>query len=280
MTVLDRNIPGYLTEKSNIIRHILFTALFALVFINIYAPFGVDTWLQVSELRLLFYSSLIILTGMLVIVISRILMYHYCRRKGLSYPGYLAWVAGEIFFMAIVYTILIKAVVDDPREFLDIFKKSVLVTSLVLLLPYSMLWLYFALRDRNFQIQKLIERSPEPEVSPRMIPFYDEKGKLRFSVIPEHLLYLEAADNYVFVHYLDQDKKRKFMIRNSMKNILQSIPGNSLIQCHRSFLVNFDKVRIIRKEKDGLHLELDTADKLSLPVTKTYVEQVLKQFSK
>ena len=113
-----------------------------------------------------------------------------------------------------------------------------------------------------------------------MIPFYDENGKLRFSVKPDDLLFLEAADNYVFVHYLDQDKKLKFMIRNSMKNILQSIPGNSLIQCHRSYLVNFDKVRIIKKEKDGLHLEMDTPDKLSLPVSKTYVDQVLKQFSK
>ncbi|MBL7111120.1 MAG: LytTR family transcriptional regulator [Bacteroidales bacterium] len=280
MAVLDRSIPGYLTLKSNIIRHILFTALFALVFINIYAPFGLNTWLQVSDLRLLFYSSLLILTGVLVVVISRILMYHYCKRKGLSYPGYLAWVAGEIFLMAVVYTVLIKAVVDDPRDYLEVFKKSVLVTSLVLLLPYSMLWLYFTLRDRNFQLQSLIETAPEPPSSLRMIPFYDENGKLRFSVKPDDLLFLEAADNYVFVHYLDQDKKLKFMIRNSMKNILQSIPGNSLIQCHRSYLVNFDKVRIIKKEKDGLHLEMDTPDKLSLPVSKTYVDQVLKQFSK
>jgi hypothetical protein len=280
MTVLERNIPGYLTEKSNIISHILFTALFALVFINIYAPFGVDTWLQVSDLRLLFYSSLLILTGVLVIVISRILMYHYCKRKGLFYPGYLVWVAGEIFFMAVVYTILIKAVVDDPRDYLEVFRKSVLVTSLVLLLPYSMLWLYFALRDRNFQLQSLIEKEPEPAASPRMVPFYDENNKLCFSVIPEDLLYLEAADNYVFVHYLEQEKKRKFMIRNSMKDIRQAIPADILIQCHRSYLVNFDKVRIIRKEKDGLHLEMDTPDKLSLPVSKTYVEQVLKQFSK
>jgi len=228
MAVTDRSIPGYLTEKSNIIRHILFTALFALVFINIYSPFGLNTWPQVSDLRLLFYSSSLILAGVLVVVISRILMYHYCKQKGLSYPGYLAWVAGEIFFMAVVYTILIKAVVDDPRDYLEVFKKSVLVTSLVLLLPYSMLWLYFALRDRNFQLQSLIERAPEPPSSPQMIPFYDENGKLRFSVKTDDLIFLEAADNYVFIHYLDQDKNQKFMIRNSIRGILQSIPGKKI----------------------------------------------------
>jgi len=39
----QEKIPAYLTEKSNIVRLILFTAAFALIFINLYAPFGVYT---------------------------------------------------------------------------------------------------------------------------------------------------------------------------------------------------------------------------------------------
>ena len=38
---LNKTLPGYLTEKGNIVTHILFTAGFALLFLNLYTPFGV-----------------------------------------------------------------------------------------------------------------------------------------------------------------------------------------------------------------------------------------------
>ncbi len=44
MEVLSNKIPKYVYEKSNIIRLILLTALFALVFINIYKPFNSPNW--------------------------------------------------------------------------------------------------------------------------------------------------------------------------------------------------------------------------------------------
>ncbi len=45
-------------------------------------------------------------------------------------------------------------------------------------------------------------------------------------------------------------------------------------------MVNLDKVDIIRKEKDGLHLELDTDPPISLLVSKTYFKAVIETFSK
>lgn len=220
-----------------------------------------------------------ILTGVLVVVASRIIMYNYCKRRRLTYPGYISWVAGEIFFMALVYTILIKTVIDDPRDYIDIFKKSVEVTALVLLLPYMILWLYFALREKNVRLSVLEEEDPPGSQSSKMIPFFDEKGTLRFSVKQEDVLFLEAADNYVNIHYLDGQKSAKFMIRNSMKSLSDGFPGSNLVRCHRSYLVNFDRVKIIRKEKDGLHLELDIPEKTNLPVSKTFIQEVLDRFS-
>ena len=41
---LEKNIPSYLLEKDNTIRMILFTAFFALLFINLFQPFGSRDW--------------------------------------------------------------------------------------------------------------------------------------------------------------------------------------------------------------------------------------------
>ena len=73
---LSKTYTPYLNEKQNIIRLILFTSLFALVFINAYSPFGADRWYNLTRLEFFTYSSLTILIGVLVVVISRIIMYH------------------------------------------------------------------------------------------------------------------------------------------------------------------------------------------------------------
>jgi len=45
-------------------------------------------------------------------------------------------------------------------------------------------------------------------------------------------------------------------------------------------MVNFDKVKIIRKDKEGLKLELDVPSVIEIPVSKTYVNSVMQTFSK
>ena len=57
MGMLGHKIPGYIYEKSNIVRLILLTAFFALVFINIYKPFSSSNWYRVSEFSFCFFQS-------------------------------------------------------------------------------------------------------------------------------------------------------------------------------------------------------------------------------
>ena len=118
-TMVDfrKPVPAYLNEKGNIIRLILFTALFALVFINIYAPFGADRWFDVNQLEFFTYSSLVILAGVLVVVISRIIMYYHGRRHVINYYRYFAWIFGEILLMALFYALFETFVLKDTRSF-------------------------------------------------------------------------------------------------------------------------------------------------------------------
>ena len=49
MNALTRKIPTFHYEKSNLLRLVLFTAVFDLIFINLYKPFSSLTWYPVSE---------------------------------------------------------------------------------------------------------------------------------------------------------------------------------------------------------------------------------------
>ncbi|MBQ1748113.1 MAG: LytTR family transcriptional regulator DNA-binding domain-containing protein, partial [Bacteroidales bacterium] len=42
-----------------------------------------------------------------------------------------------------------------------------------------------------------------------------------------------------------------YMIRCKMKTVEDSFKGSSLVRCHRKYIVNMDKVKVLRKEKEG-----------------------------
>jgi hypothetical protein len=282
MVNLQDKIPGYITHSGNIVRLILFTAGFALLFINFYEPFGVRYWFNIPWWKLLIYSSLIILTGVMVVVISRMIMYYSTRKRfWLNYWHYVLWVLCEVFFMALFYALFEILILKDNREFATLLKVSIQNTALVLLLPYSAMWLYFSNHEKKLQIERLSQGGPYvPVTSQNLIPFHDEKDVLRISVKKDNLLYLEASDNYVNIYYLNKGKISKYLLRNTLKKMEDLFKNTEIVRCHRSFMVNFDKVKVIRKDKEGLQLELDLPSVIDIPVSRSYVEKVMATFSK
>lgn len=280
MVDFQKPIPSYLNEKQNIVRLILFTSLFALVFINIYSPFNADTWFNVTRLQFFTYSSLIILTGVLVVVISRVIMYKISRKHTILVWHYLAWIIAEVLSMALSYAVFEKFLLSDERLFTELVRISSRNTALVLLLPYSILWLYFSWQDKKEQIERLADHMTFPSNTRNMIPFYDDKGILKFSVKKENLLYLESAENYVSICYINKDRISKYLLRDTLKKIEETFSGSEIIRCHRSYMVNFEKVKVIRKDKDGLKLGFDNPLVMDIPVSKTYINPVMETFSR
>ncbi len=286
----ERKIPDYLTNRKNLVNFILFTAGFALVFINIYSPFGVDKWLNVSDIQLFLYSSIVILIGMLVIVISRTLMYLFTRNKQLGYGTYSVWIIAEIFSLALVYALIQWFFLHVGTDFLQILRNSIRTTAYIILLPYIIAWLYLSFKDKYITLERienkkgLPDNDPSPEIrtgsSNTMISFRDEKGVLKFSIKKEDLLYIEAADNYIIIHYNDHQKPGKYMIRTTLKRIEDELSWTGLVRSHRSFMVNIDNVMMIRKEKDGLIIGFDSPVNVNIPISKTYLDVFVKKLSR
>jgi DNA-binding LytR/AlgR family response regulator len=205
-------------------------------------------------------------------------MYYKCRKHPITVIAYILWVAVEILSMATFYTAFEGIVLHDTRDFFEMIKQSVINTSLVLLLPYSTTWLYFAMRDKS----KKLERYREDSIleSKSIFLFNDEKNNLRLSVKKGQVYYIESADNYVKIHYLNRGKMSIFMLRNKIKKIEEDFRDSTLTRCHRSYIVNFDNVKVLRKEKDSTFIGFDNEQIPDIPVSRSYVENVVKMFYK
>jgi hypothetical protein len=281
---LDQKIPAYLITKKNIVRLILFTAGFALLFINLYSPFDVRNWfgLELQSQELLFYSSLIILTGVLVAVISRVTLYHYNKKEiKTRLWAFFVIIGLELFFMSLFYTIYEAVFIkNDTRSYIEVFKVSIQNTALVLLLPYTLMWLYFSWQDKIQKLKLLTEEDGQFDFDKNsMVPFNDEKGTMRISMKLDDILYIKGTDNYVTIFYRNKTGISRFLLRNTIKNLVSNLSNLPIIRSHRSYMVNFEKIKVIRKERGGHVLEIDTEPQIEVPVSKTYMDDVFRQFS-
>ena len=131
-----------------------------------------------------------------------------------------------------------KFALNDERIFSEIVEMNLKNVSLILLLPYAISWLYFAWQDKKEQVERMEEsKVATGGNSLDMIAFYDEKQELRFSVKKESLLYLESAENYVSICYLNKGKVSKYLLRNTLKKMEDIFAGSEIIRCHRSYMV-------------------------------------------
>lgn len=279
-----QQIPAYLYERKNTVKMIYFTAAFALLFINIFQPFSSRSWYpDVSEFKYFAFSSLIILLGMLVVVVSRVIMLARAKKSPILYWQYVLWIAAEIAAMALFYALFAKFVPKEGagRDFMDIYRESVVNTSLILLLSYAILWLYFSWQEKKRLLENMGHGKPVETYGKLLAAFPDEKGELKISVLLESLLYIDSADNYITIHYMNKSKLSHFLLRNSLKWIDENLAENTpLVRCHRSYMVNLDNVKVLKKTKEGIMLELDADSAPDIPVSKTYYERFMQKFSR
>jgi len=118
---------------------------------------------------------------------------------------------------------------------------------------------------------------PSPAVS-KIINFFDEKDELQLSLRLDHIYFLESAENYVNIYYRNKENTERFILRSSLKKQQEKLEKYRFLRCHRSYLVNFDNILLLRKDKDGPYLDFGVANLPQIPVSKTYLDAVTAYF--
>lgn len=293
---MKRYIPKYITDKSNIIQFLLFVSFYAIIFIFVYRPFGSEGWISIDQNvdRFVFYAILVVLMGFATLTISRLIMYFVSRKHNISVISYILWIFVEVAAIAFAVTLFAWLISKKftGRAYFNIYPRSFLITGLILFIPYIITYMYFTLKNKEKELDELaaalqcVQHGPlsatETAVrkeTPGMLQFRDDKGELKLSILSDTLLYLESADNYVRIHYLNNGKISNYILRNTLKNIESSFPDQLLLRCHRSYIIHTKKIKMLSKTKDGLFIELNAEGLPAIPVSKTYAENCLRVFS-
>ncbi len=285
MEFFKRRLPAYITDRTGVISMLVFTAVFALVFINAYRPFNVEQiYPSVDGFTIFLVSSLLIMLGLVVVAVSRLLLYYQARKRVITYLGFGIWITVEVMLLAGVYARLACIYIPSPEQhiyklLLNTFKN----TFLVIVIPYTISILYIILRDysRRLKLVDELQKASREESMPATLSFYDSKGDIRLSIKRENLLYIEACDNYVNIWYTNKNKVEHFLLRSTLKAVSAYNWGGRIHRCHRSYIVNFDNVSLIRREKDGsVCADFGMEGVGDIPISATYADTISQSFLK
>ena len=121
---------------------------------------------------------------------------------------------------------------------------------------------------------------PRKSLHDRTITFFNNTGELELAVSEDNLFYIRSNDNYIDVWYADgEGSLRKHLLRSSLKTVEDTLGNTAMARCHRQFIVNTGKVKILRRRDDGYELELENPDIPPIPVSSTYAGSITACFS-
>ncbi len=102
---------------------------------------------------------------------------------------------------------------------------------------------------------------------------YSENRKEMIRLSQDRLLFVESADNYVEVHCAKNGHSEKQLLRTTLHKVEKEIESLVVMRCHRSFVVNLQKVTQATGNSRGLLLALEGTSK-KIPVSRRYVPVV------
>lgn len=92
----------------------------------------------------------------------------------------------------------------------------------------------------------------------------------------QQLLFIESADNYVTIYYLEGQKITRKLLRGSLKHIETQVTDLPLKRCHHSYIINILMISHFEGNLRGMKLHIFQYD-YPIPVSRKYAAQVAKE---
>lgn len=261
-----RKIPASLLSGTMLFLHCIIVPVFFLGYILIYDSNWIDHFLETGN-GIIFNT--LMLTSILIGIMfaSRIPM--SAARKHLlplSWWQYALWSFGEIFVFS-CFAALYMALVYGTYGYFPALGECLRMSFAILPYPFIIFALLFA----------LIRPDEDNVAEENLVRFADSTGRLKLVIAHDVILYIEAQENYVSIHYLEGEHHKEYSLRQSMRGIEELMAKHGIIRCQRSYFVNPRHVKVLRRDKEGfIQAELDITSCKPVPVSPKYYEQLSK----
>ena len=124
--------------------------------------------------------------------------------------------------------------------------------------------------------QKLLKKLPNKEEKVTLIA---DNGKDIFTADPRNIILIRSSSNYIEIYWKDGNQIKKRLQRNTLMAAENSMKKyTNFKKCHRSWVVNLDLVKGIKRNTQGYRLEIPGLD-FTIPVSRSFYPFFRNYFS-
>ena len=262
--------PKALKGFSPHLLYIFGLSAFFLLSVLLYEPSHLVSLMHTGETAgvQLFSFNISIVTAIIfvVMIISRLIMFLLRKHLDMTLGWFAMWCVMEIVVISCFVALYLTLMDKGSDGFFLFLGRSLSSLGSIFIIPYLILTLAFALSHaRNSSVA-------EPE---SRLKFYDSRHQLKFITSASSLMYLEANENYVIIHFDENGEEKKYQLRNTLKSVEPLCEKAGFVRTHRGFIVNPAHVRLIRKEPGGFFFaDIGTDRPQGIPVSKKYYDNL------
>lgn len=253
---LNKRYPFNDNLKINI-RSIISVSLGIFLFLLFFQPFNIQNPDFNNRLIILatFGAITLVLLSIFRLVIPSIFSKAFSEER---------WTIGKevlidflfVVFNSVAFSFFARYVGRIPITF-----HTVIILVIISITAASVLVVINRIYLLKIQVENL--KSTEPERVEIKVPatteieFESENKTDYFKLLPEQIVLIRSASNYIEVHYLEAEELHKKLIRNTLKSTEETLSAYpEMIRCHRSFIVNKYHIKSLKRDADGLVLHL------------------------
>lgn len=270
MRILDLSYPKSESKKEIIISSILI-GIFTYLFLIIFQPFGTQN-VAFSKLYFILFPYAVFTTLTFAIINL------YLSEKKINWT-----VTKEI--LKIILIIFICTILSYFYNTLIVSKVKISFVNLLFMVFYAfsvaiplcsiyVLTRFIYLNYENEKKAKQISQKLEFEKSNLSIEIPKNEIHIQNKIFEEeNLLFVESTDNYCTFYHLKNSTIEKDLLRTTLKSVEEQIKSKKILRCHRSYIVNLEKIKSLKGNAQGYKLGIENSN-FTIPVSRKYLKSV------
>lgn len=251
----------------------IFIATLAYLFLIVFQPFGTYNFANDFKYLLLLPYSLIlflVISAVNFITINKIARWNILK-EGIKIIIAFAICAIINYWYNITFiTHTDFTIYGLYSMFLFTFALGIPVGLIYFLSRYIYLKRVFTAYNRPIQSTPANQRGEET-----IITINADAGANHLSLLPSELLFAESSGNYCTIYYLRNNVVEKQLLRLALKNLEEQINCGTIIRCHKSFVVNINKIINATGNAQGYKLTIEHTE-ATVPVSRSYISSIRK----
>jgi len=277
----------YLNSSNNKRVYILSSTFFVLIFLILFQPYGISEELfspiNTKKNIALFFLSVGICV-FLSLSFSQFVLRRLLNFENVSNIKYALYFLIEIFFLILIrfcFSFFTPNLGDDFVDELNIYFQIIMFFKalIIILFPFLGTIIYVLIENLSSEIKVLQSKIHQFQTVYKSskndkLLICDENNNLELKLDLKNFLFAESSNQYVLIHYLENEVKKKHIVRTRLKTIIENFKKFPIEQCHRSFAINLLSVKTFIKKEGKTFLIMGNSNELIIPVSKSFLDNI------